>query len=274
VAKGLLTRRQLSRSTWRRLMSDVYVHADVPVDALTRCQAAALLLSPGGVLSHAAAVYIWTAALPPVAIEATVPAAATLRSTFGLVVRRAPLPTMDTARRGGLPTTSLLRAAFDVARHHPLVDAVVTIDHLLERRLITLDDLLAFAEERSRWVGVRQVRAVAALALPGAESPMETRSRLIIVQAGLPCPVLQYEVRDASGALIARLDMAYPELRIGIEYDGDHHRERATFRRDAARVNRLRLCGWTVLRFTADDVLRHPDRMAAQIRQAIVAAGG
>ena len=48
----------------------------------------------------------------------------------------------------------------------------------------------------------------------------------------------------------------------------DHNRERTTFARDAVRLNRLRLMGWTVLRFTADDVLRHAARVVAQVRAA------
>jgi very-short-patch-repair endonuclease len=53
---------------------------------------------------------------------------------------------------------------------------------------------------------------------------------------------------------------------VAIEYDGDHHRGRDRFRRDVARLNRLRLLGWTVLRFTADDVLRRPEHVVAQVR--------
>ncbi|WP_234359016.1 endonuclease domain-containing protein [Plantactinospora sp. BC1] len=60
-----------------------------------------------------------------------------------------------------------------------------------------------------------------------------------------------------------------PRLRIAIEYEGDHHRERAHFRQDVARLNDLRAAGWVVLRFTADDVLRHPARVVAQVAQAI-----
>jgi hypothetical protein len=65
------------------------------------------------------------------------------------------------------------------------------------------------------------------------------------------------------------IDLAYPKLKVAIEYDGDHHRDRATFRRDVARLNALRAAGWTVLRFTADDVLRYPERVIAQVTAVI-----
>jgi very-short-patch-repair endonuclease len=71
---------------------------------------------------------------------------------------------------------------------------------------------------------------------------------------------------STAGHFLARLDLAYPARRLGLEYDGDHHRDRVTFQRDIRRLNRLRLLGWTVLRFTADDVLRNPDRVVAYVR--------
>jgi very-short-patch-repair endonuclease len=98
---------------------------------------------------------------------------------------------------------------------------------------------------------------------------METRLRLLIVLAGLPTPVPQHVVLDAAGRFVARLDLAYPEDRLGIGYDGDHHRERSTWTADLQRHNRLRLLGWTVLRFSAADVLGNPDKVLAQIRAAL-----
>ncbi|GIJ49812.1 hypothetical protein Val02_66980 [Virgisporangium aliadipatigenens] len=95
--------------------------------------------------------------------------------------------------------------------------------------------------------------------------------RLIVIDAGLPEPAVQFPVYDRAGRSVARLDLAYEHLRIGLEYDGDHHRERATFQRDAARLNSLHLCGWTILRFTAAD-LRNPELVAAQVREALLRA--
>jgi hypothetical protein len=168
-----------------------------------------------------------------------------------------------------VPVTTALRTAFDLARHLDLTDAVAAVDAMLTRRWITITKLAEYAAKRPGWSGAPRVRRVLELSLPGAESPMESRVRLLLVLAGLPIPVPQYKIRDSAGRLLARLDLAYPELRLAIEYDGDHHRERDQFRRDLARLNRLRLLGWTVLQFTADDVLRHPERVVNQVRAAI-----
>ncbi|MGH4017521.1 MAG: endonuclease domain-containing protein, partial [Pseudonocardiaceae bacterium] len=72
-----------------------------------------------------------------------------------------------------------------------------------------------------------------------------------------------------SGAHVAWLDMAYPAARAGVEFDGEHHQEVPVFRADLARHNRLAALGWTVLRASATDVLRHPDRFAAQVRAVL-----
>jgi very-short-patch-repair endonuclease len=77
------------------------------------------------------------------------------------------------------------------------------------------------------------------------------------------------EVRDEDGRFLARVDLGCPQWRIALEYAGDHHRERTQVRRDIARVNALRQSGWLVLRFTADDVLRHPHVLVEQVLCAI-----
>jgi very-short-patch-repair endonuclease len=98
---------------------------------------------------------------------------------------------------------------------------------------------------------------------------METRLRLTVVEGGLPRPVAQHRVYDERGRFVGRLDLAYPEWKIGIEYDGDHHRDPAAFRRDLVRLNALRVAGWTILRFTSSDVYRNPERIVAQIRAVL-----
>jgi hypothetical protein len=161
------------------------------------------------------------------------------------------------------------RTAFDLGSGRDPGAAVIALDALLYQRVVKPAALPLIADERMGRPGARRFRAAAALARPHVESPMETRTRLILIGAGLPEPTVQYTVVDGRGHFVARLDLAYERLRIGIEYDGDHHRDRDTFRHDAVRLNRLRLLGWTILRFTADDVLRHPERLIAQVRAAL-----
>ena len=269
VAAGLLTPAQLRGPRFRRLFRGVYVERTVVVDHHTLCRAAALLLPPGTALSHRSAALLHNADVLARGQPVEVTAQTGPRSQAGLVVVRSPLGPGDLWCRRGLPVTSPLRTAFDLARGPNLVAAVVGVDALLLQRVVRPDALTAYVEEHTRWQGIGAARRAIVLARACVESPMETRLRLLAVLGGLPEPVVQFEVFDRAGRLVARLDLAYPERRIGLEYDGDHHRDRDTFQRDAVRLNRLHLLGWTVLRFTADDVLRHPERTLTHIRAAL-----
>ncbi len=88
----------------------------------------------------------------------------------------------------------------------------------------------------------------------GARSPKETEARLMICRAGLPEPELNHAVFDDKGELIAEIDLAYPDDLLGVEYEGDSHRERERFRRDIRRIERLQDAGWHIIRLAADDV--------------------
>lgn len=68
------------------------------------------------------------------------------------------------------------------------------------------------------------------MADPRAESPMETRLRL--VRAGLPRPDVQYRVVNEYGIVLVRVDLAYPSARLTIEYDGSEHYTRRRGERD------------------------------------------
>ncbi len=57
----------------------------------------------------------------------------------------------------------------------------------------------------------------------GAESPQETRTRLLLIDAGLPGPQTQIVVRDEYGVPLARIDMGWEEFLVGVEYDGPQH---------------------------------------------------
>ena len=96
---------------------------------------------------------------------------------------------------------------------------------------------------------------------------METRLRLVLIAGRLPWPVTQYRVTSPDGRFVARLDLAYPQHRLGVEYEGDHHRGRHAYQRDLRRVNALRACGWTVLRFAYRQVMGRSEWVAATVQQ-------
>jgi very-short-patch-repair endonuclease len=99
---------------------------------------------------------------------------------------------------------------------------------------------------------------------------LESLMDRLLRRHGIPRPERQYEV--AGGRY--RLDYAWPAARLAVEVDGyGHHSDLEAFRHDRRRQNDLVLAGWTVLRFSHDDVLRRPAQVAAQIWAALAASG-
>ena len=90
----------------------------------------------------------------------------------------------------------------------------------------------------------------------------------LIAEAGLPDPVHQFAVQRRDGRM-AYFDLAYPELRIGIETEGKIHLDEEVNRSDHQRRNQLLIGGWIVLHFTYFEVTRQPEMVLRVIREAI-----
>ena len=112
--------------------------------------------------------------------------------------------------------------------------------------------------------GSRQALRAVELADARAESQPESVLRVVLALAGLP-PVPQFVVRGPGGVFLARVDLAYPELRVAVEYDGAWHAEDGQFARDRRRLNLLTAAGWSVLHVTAAD-LRDPALLVQRVR--------
>jgi hypothetical protein len=157
-------------------------------------------------------------------------------------------------------------------RTRPLDEAVVLVDRFVRSRAGLLDEARASAAALTGR-DCRHVREVAALADGLAESPQETRVRLLLHRSAPPPPVAQHVVRDPRGGFVARVDVAWPECRVALEHDGAWHGEPGQFARDRERLNRLTAAGWTVVFVTAAD-LRHPDRLSRRIAATLAARCG
>ena len=183
-------------------------------------------------------------------------------------VHRTPLPDEDVTRRGVAPVTTPGRTWRDLAGVLQPAALLAVTDQLLAR-WCDRPDLESHLARRPTGRGSARARAVLPVADPRAESPMESVLRWILHEAGLPAPALQYVVRDGTGGFLGRADLAWPEQRVLVEFDGDVHRGRDVFVNDVRRQNRLIAAGWTVLRFTSADVLGRPDEVIAEIRRAL-----
>jgi Protein of unknown function (DUF559) len=156
------------------------------------------------------------------------------------------------------------RTLLDLAQTLDRVETVVAFDAALHLQAVSLQELRHALHRYAGIPGVARFRDALKLATNGSESPMETRLRLLIEDAGLPRPETQAIICDVAGVFAARIDLYYPDARLGIEYDGGGHRDKLV--EDNRRQNKLTNCGIQLLRYTADDVYNHPDRIAAEIR--------
>lgn len=177
-----------------------------------------------------------------------------LRSADGLVVhRRDGAPLVYTADR---IATAPAWTAVEVARALRRPRALATLDAALRSGTCTRPELWRAAIQQAGRRGIVAVRDLIPLADARAESPMESEARLAMIDGGLPMPELQYEIVDGNGEL-RRLDFAWPDARVAVEYDGiDWHTEPDALRNDRRRRLALQDVGWTVIAIVSDDV-RH-----------------
>ncbi|MDD9205386.1 DUF559 domain-containing protein, partial [Georgenia sp. 10Sc9-8] len=104
-----------------------------------------------------------------------------------------------------------------------------------------------------------------------AESPPESRLRVYVIRAGLRAPQANYSV-VVGGVFLARVDLAWPEVRVAVEYDGEYHDDPDQVAADRARLNRLKAAGWTVLVVDRHQ-MRRPDQVVQQIGAVLARAG-
>ncbi|KQY97042.1 hypothetical protein B5M43_005170 [Microbacterium sp. MEC084] len=175
----------------------------------------------------------------------------------------------------GLRVESPVRAWRQAAQTWTHDDLVIAADHMIlpANGLATLDEL----RDEVRLMGDLRGGVLASAirhARVGAESPGETRLRLVLVRGGLPEPDLNHDIYDDHGTHIARLDQAYVRYRVAPEYDGRVHAEDVgQFRRDADRWEAIRAAGWRHVRILAHHVRGAAPRAVSLVREALLERG-
>lgn len=192
----------------------------------------------------------------PVDLHVLNPTGHQLRSADGLVVHRregAPLSEVD-----GRPATAPAWTAIEVARSLRRPRALATLDAALRSGTCTRGALQRAALRQAGRRGIVAVRDLLPLADSRADSEMESESRLMMIDGGLPLPVLQYPIVDRDHRTW-RVDFAWPEQRLAVEYDGVvWHEGPEAFAYERQRRAALQEVGWVVIPIIADDVRRRP----------------
>jgi hypothetical protein len=202
-------------------------------------------------------------------IEIVLPVQSGIRPRTGLSVRRCEVAASEIATIRGLRATSTHRTLADICFSRPAVEALILIDMAVRAGLTDGAALGRYGEAAKGRAGTRRLRSLAVLAAP-AESPMETRLRWLLIQAGLPRPEVQTDLFDSDDRFVGRADLYYPGARLVVEYDGGNHRDRLV--EDDRRQNLLINAGFRLLRFTAADIHNRPDVVEAQVLSALATA--
>lgn len=246
---GLVRKHQLC-SRYTVIFPGVYLARGIDPSFAQRVQAAWLWTQRGGVIVGLTAARLygakWLSDSLPIELEW-----ANARPPRGISTRTMSLGHGETVVLSGLPVTSLSRTAFDVARSRPLSAAVERLDALGNGTQLDCAQVRELIDRHRGARGIRQVGRVLDLHDPGAQSPKETWLRILVTSAGFPRPRTQIPVRCNAGTYY--LDMGWEELKLALEYDGDHHRtDRVQFARDIVRLEELASQGWAVIRVAAD----------------------
>lgn len=270
ISEGAVTRRQLRDGPYVRVLRGVYADPSLPRDHLLRCRAAALLMPPAAALGGRSAAAVLGGPAPAYIDPVTVivPAGIPWRGPAGVRVHCAPLPRQDVVQsEAGLRHTTAARTAWDVAALERTGTAVGVLDALLHSG--HLDVVLLHQALRSgvgRW-GARKVRTAFELVGARSESPPESWVRVACALGGLPAPVPQYDVVE-NGTWLGRVDFAWPEARLIVEYEGEYHFDGLQIARDDERYRRLEQAGWRVIRLSAAD-LRDLDAVVRRIQDEL-----
>ncbi len=213
--------------TLRPLRRGAYTVGELPDNPCARhallVRASMAELCPAAVASHVSAAVLY--GLPVWGIRLDRAWVTRARRSGGrrgtrVHVRTARLRPGEVTVVDGMVVTSPARTIVDLARSVPFEQAVVVTDAALARGLVDSVQLEIALRRAVGWPGAPAARRVVAFADGRAESVGESRSRVALLRAGLPAPVPQWEVIDAGGRLVGRVDFGWPELRTVGEFDG------------------------------------------------------
>jgi len=101
-----------------------------------------------------------------------------------------------------------------------LESCLVAGDWMIGQRLTTQAELWDLKSRLNQYPRTRHLEVAIRMLDGASQSPGESRARYLFWQMGLPSPLLQWEIRDGSGRLIAVCDFAWPDLGVYGEFDG------------------------------------------------------
>ncbi|MGA7206972.1 MAG: DUF559 domain-containing protein [Specibacter sp.] len=261
-----ISRRCIDKSDLVAPSRGIRVPWDVPQELPDRIRPV-MMLTPDAVVSHATAALLWGMPLPPslkgsFEIHVSRDGRSRAARRIGVTGHHTLFKADDVTWLNGLAITSPLRTWLDLAAVLNLDDLVAAGDYLVcehdrifgPRRvaLVKLAVIQEAVKHEFHRRGIVKAREAAGLIRVGVDSAPETFLRLNLERAGLPELDLNYVVKDADGCDASWPDLALPEWKVSIEYDGEHHRTEKQQGVDDARDELMARLGWKQLRITKD----------------------
>lgn len=193
--------------------------------------------------------------------------------TRGIILHSDSLKSDEICMVEGIPVTTPARTAYDLGRRLGPTAGVIQLDALMQATGLKPEEIAMLSERHRGTRGIVRLREAVELCDPGAESPQETRTRLVLTAAGLRPTHTQIEVFDEFD-FVARIDMGYPEWKVGVEYDGPQHWTDPDVRnRDIEKQAKLDALCWRIIRVNADMLRFRRAVIISRTRNALRAAG-
>ncbi|MGE5696556.1 MAG: hypothetical protein ACM4D3_15390 [Candidatus Sericytochromatia bacterium] len=272
VDAGVLSVRELRRF-YAQVYPSVYVPRGVELSASQRAKAAWLWSRRQGVAAGLSA----AALLGTKWIEPGLPAQlihSNSRAPQMLIVYDEQLPIDEIRVMGGMPVTTPARTAFDIGRRLSLTKGVQRIDALMNATDVKLSAIEAVIDKHPGARGLRQLRRTLELVDGGAESPYESLTRLLLIEAGFTQPETQIVVLDDWGRFVARIDMGWRKYLVGVDFEGAQHWTDPTQRnKDIERYWKLPKLGWNDIRLTSGILHNNPQEFLTRVGAALIARG-
>jgi hypothetical protein len=249
AALAHVTDHHLRGPAYQQVLRGAHAPASLVLTHGDRIRAVRAVLPNDAVLSGRSALWVYGVELAAAGepVEVVLPLADRVRSRAEVRMRGDVLrPDEIVSTRWGL-VTSPARTAFDLGRRGGIRTSVPLLDALANRTRVTVDLIEATARAHRGARNCRRLPVALDLMDAGAESVRESLLPFVVIGAGFPRPVTQHEVNDSFGRFVARVDLAWPDLRIALEYDGAYHDDPAQIALDRQRLNAIQACDWSTL---------------------------
>jgi hypothetical protein len=181
----------------------------------------------------------------------------------------------------GIWISTRSRTWLDLARVLPVKELVCIGDELIrsprlefEQRdepFTTIAALRTMVNRHKNLQGVVRAKEALDLMRVGSDSAPESMLRLAMLDAGLPEPELQVQLRP-NDPLSPSADLGYRKRRVAIQYDGGHHLEEEQMFSDRRRDKAFTAAGWTVLVFNKADLADDFGAAVRHIKKALRSA--